>query len=245
MDTKKLPRHVAIIMDGNGRWAEARGLSRIEGHRAGAKPVRMITQTCRELKIKYLTLFAFSTENWERPRPEVEALMKLLNRFLKRELNEMLKNGIRLNTIGDLSRMPRTLRKLLYETMKKTAANKKMVLSLALSYGGRQDLLRAVKAVGRQFQAGMIRPEDLSEEVFSGFLYTAGLPDPDLLIRTSGEFRLSNFLLWQLAYTELYFTPTLWPDFNKEEFFDILKIYQKRERRFGRTRAQIAEAQRV
>jgi len=243
LDKKKLPRHVAIIMDGNGRWAEARGLSRIEGHRAGAKPVRAVTETCRELGIGYLTLFAFSAENWERPKAEVEALMKLLNRYLKRELNEMLKNGIRLNIIGDLSRMPRTLRKLIHEALEKTAGNKKMVLSLALSYGGRQDILQAVKTVGRECRAGSLRPEELSEEIFSNFLFTAGLPDPDLLIRTSGEFRLSNFLLWQLAYAEFYFTPTLWPDFKKEELINILKAFQQRERRFGRTKAQIAKTQ--
>ncbi|MBW1708581.1 MAG: isoprenyl transferase [Deltaproteobacteria bacterium] len=243
LDLQKLPRHVAVIMDGNGRWAEARGLSRIEGHRAGAKPVRTVTQTCRELGIENLTLFAFSSENWNRPRAEVEALMKLLNRYLKRELNEMLKNGIRLKTIGDLSRLSRPLQKLLHEAMKETANNNKMVLSLALNYGGRQDILQAVKAIGQACGTGRLKPEDLTEDVINNFLYTAGLPDPDLLIRTSGEYRFSNFLLWQIAYTEFYFTPTLWPDFSKEELIDILKDFQQRQRRFGKTGAQFASKQ--
>ena len=204
--------------------------------------MRVVTETSRELGIPFLTLFAFSAENWERPKAEVDALMRLLNRYLKRELNEMLKNGIRLTTIGDLSRLSRSLRKLLNEIMEKTARNKDMILSLALSYGGRQDIIQAVKAIGRECRAGTLKPEEVAEDVFSSFLNTAGLPDPDLLIRTSGEYRISNFLLWQLAYTEFYFTPTLWPDFRKEEYIQILKDFQRRERRFGKTKAQTASS---
>lgn len=239
LDKNRLPRHLAIIMDGSGRWAKARGLKRGEGHKAAAESVRAVTRACRELGIEALTLFAFSSENWGRPRLEVQLLMALFNRYLKSELNEMLENGIRLNTIGDLDRLPRATRKLFLETMEKTASNRDMVLNLALSYGGRQDVVEAAKAVARQCLSGEMRPEEVTEDLFNGFMSTADLPELDLLIRTSGEYRLSNFMLWQSAYTELFFTPTLFPDFREEELYRIVADYQKRERRFGKISEKI------
>jgi len=239
LDKNRLPRHLAIIMDGSGRWAKARGLKRGEGHKAAAESVRAVTRACRELGIEALTLFAFSSENWGRPRLEVQLLMGLFNRYLKSELNEMLENGIRLNTIGDLDRLPRATRKLFLETMEKTASNRDMVLNLALSYGGRQDVVEAAKAVARQCLSGEMRPEEVTEDLFNGFMSTADLPELDLLIRTSGEYRLSNFMLWQSAYTELFFTPTLFPDFREEELYRIVADYQKRERRFGKISEKI------
>ncbi|MBW2621517.1 MAG: isoprenyl transferase [Deltaproteobacteria bacterium] len=239
LDKNRLPRHLAIIMDGNGRWAQAKGLRRSEGHRAAADSVRSVTRASRELGIKALTLFAFSSENWGRPRLEVQLLMGLFNRYLKSELTEMLGNGIRLNAIGDLERLPRATRNLMRETMERTASNQDMVLTLAMSYGGRQDVVEAARAVARQCLAGELKPEDVTEDVFGGFVSTADLPDLDLLIRTGGEYRLSNFMLWQTAYTELYFTPTLFPDFRAEELFKIIADYQERERRFGKTSEQI------
>jgi undecaprenyl diphosphate synthase len=235
LDKNRLPRHLAIIMDGNGRWAQARGLRRTEGHKAAAESVRSVTRASRELGIKALTLFAFSSENWGRPRLEVQLLMGLFNRYLKSELNEMLGNGIRLNTIGDLERLPRATRNLVRDTMEKTASNQDMVFTLALSYGGRRDVVEAAKTIAQKCLAGELKPEDVTEDVFGGCVSTADLPDLDLLIRTSGEYRLSNFMLWQTAYTELYFTPTLFPDFRAEELFKIIADYQKRERRFGKT----------
>lgn len=239
LDKNRLPRHLAIIMDGSGRWAKARGLKRGEGHKAAAESVRAVTRACRELGIEALTLFAFSSENWGRPRLEVQLLMALFNRYLKSELNEMLENGIRLNTIGDLDRLPRATRKLFLETMEKTASNRDMVLNLALSYGGRQDVVEAARAVARQCLSGEMRPEEVTEDLFNGFMSTADLPELDLLIRTSGEYRLSNFMLWQSAYTELFFTPTLFPDFREEELYRIIADYQKRERRFGKISEKI------
>lgn len=239
LDKNRLPRHLAIIMDGSGRWAKARGLKRGEGHKAAAESVRAVTRACRELGIEALTLFTFSSENWGRPRLEVQLLMALFNRYLKSELNEMLENGIRLNTIGDLDRLPRATRKLFLETMEKTASNRDMVLNLALSYGGRQDVVEAARAVARQCLSGEMRPEEVTEDLFNGFMSTADLPELDLLIRTSGEYRLSNFMLWQSAYTELFFTPTLFPDFREEELYRIVADYQKRERRFGKISEKI------
>ncbi|MEE9515611.1 MAG: isoprenyl transferase [Candidatus Adiutricales bacterium] len=239
LDKNRLPRHLAIIMDGSGRWAKARGLKRGEGHKAAAESVRAVTRACRELGIEVLTLFTFSSENWGRPRLEVQLLMALFNRYLKSELNEMLENGIRLNTIGDLDRLPRATRKLFLETMEKTASNRDMVLNLALSYGGRQDVVEAARAVARQCLSGEMRPEEVTEDLFNGFMSTADLPELDLLIRTSGEYRLSNFMLWQSAYTELFFTPTLFPDFREEELYRIVADYQKRERRFGKISEKI------
>ena len=240
LDPRKLPKHVAIIMDGNGRWAKARSLNRIRGHEAGAESVREIVRTNRELGIAFLTLYAFSEENWKRPKYEIQALMTLLKRFLKSELQEMLENGIRFQAIGRIHKLPRDVQKALQKTAEKTAMNEDMVLTLALSYGGRQEICDTVQALGRKIEAGELTSQEITEELLSKTLYTSGMPDPDLLIRTSGEFRISNFLLWQLAYTEIYNTPTHWPDFRKEAFIKALEDYQKRERRFGATGDQVA-----
>jgi undecaprenyl diphosphate synthase len=236
---EKLPNHLAVIMDGNGRWAEQRSLDRVEGHRQGAESVRRIVRVSREIGISYLTLFAFSSENWSRPRLEVDALMILLKNYLETELQEMLDNDIRLMAIGDLIRLPKEVQTVLQETMKKTAQNKGMTLTLALSYGGRDDILQAVRRIMSHCGDGNLKPEEITEDLFSKYLWSHNLPDPDLLIRTSGEMRISNFFLWQLAYTEVYFTPTLWPDFTKEELIQALLSYQNRERRFGMTSEQI------
>ncbi len=233
IDPSKLPHHVAIIMDGNGRWAKRQGLDRIQGHKKGAESVKEVVRTAREIGIEYLTLYAFSEENWKRPRYEIEALMMLLKRYLKSELQEMLENGIRFNTIGNIHRLPQDVQKLLKETKERTSKNSDMVLTLALSYGGRQEICEAMRNIAKRVAAGDIDPSDIDVEVISGFLYTASLPDPDLLIRTSGEMRVSNFLLWQIAYTELYITPIMWPDFKKEQFIEAILEYQRRERRFG------------
>ena len=236
---EKLPRHLAIIMDGNGRWAEKRSLDRVEGHRRGAESVRAIVRASREIGVPYLTLFAFSSENWNRPRSEVDALMILLKNYLSSELQEMLDRQIRLLAVGELSRLPKEVQTTLYDTMKKTARGTGMTLTLALSYGGRDDILQAIRRLMLHCQDQSLTPPEITEELFSKFLWTANLPDPDLLIRTSGEMRISNFLLWQLAYAEIFFTPTLWPDFSKEEFIQALLSYQNRERRFGLTSEQI------
>jgi undecaprenyl diphosphate synthase len=233
MSKESLPKHVAIIMDGNGRWAEKHAFPRVRGHRKGAESVRTIVTLCRKLGIGYLTLYAFSEENWKRPPHEVNALMKLLGSFLKRELKEMKENGIRLNVIGRPEKLPATTRKVLQDTIRETSHGSKMVLTLALSYGGRQEILDAVRGLARKVQNGVMDPSDISEDQFSGSLYTSGMPDPDLLIRTSGEYRISNFLLWQISYSEIYITPTLWPDFGEAEFLNALSEYQKRDRRFG------------
>jgi undecaprenyl diphosphate synthase len=240
LDPRKLPKHVAVIMDGNGRWAKARSLGRIRGHEAGADSVREIVRASRELGIAFLTLYAFSEENWKRPKYEIQALMGLLKRFLKSELQEMLENGIRFQAIGRIHKLPNDVRKALQKTAEKTAMNRAMVLTLALSYGGRQEICDTVQELGRKIEAGELTSQEITEEVFSKTLYTSGMPDPDLLIRTSGEFRISNFLLWQLAYTEIYNTPTYWPDFRKEAYYEALEDYEKRERRFGATGDQVA-----
>lgn len=232
-DPNRLPRHVAIIMDGNGRWARKQGLSRVLGHQKGADTVREIVTASREMGIRWLTLYAFSEENWKRPDHEVRALMRLLNRFLRRELNEMQENGIRLRTIGRTFRLPPKTRDLLLETIEKTSSNRDMTLTLALSYGGRQEILDALVKIAGRVQRGEIDAAQISEQTISDALYTAGMPDPDLLIRTSGEYRISNFLLWQISYSEIYITPTLWPDFNKNEYLAAIQEYQRRERRFG------------
>jgi len=236
---EKLPRHIAIIMDGNGRWAARRSLDRVAGHQQGAEAVRAIVRASREMGIPYLTLFAFSSENWSRPRAEVEALMALLRNYLESELQEMLKNNIRLLAIGDLARLPKEVQATLHDTIKKTAQGTAMTLTLALSYGGRDDILQALRRLMAHCQNGHFSPGDINEDLFSKYLWTANLPDPDFLIRTSGEMRISNFFLWQLAYTEIYVTSTLWPDFNREEFIRALLSYQNRERRFGLTSEQI------
>jgi len=239
IDKDKLPTHIAIIMDGNGRWAKKKLLNRISGHMKGVDAVREVVTTCRELGIKILTLYAFSIENWRRPKEEVKALMGLLNDYLLKERGEMIKNNIRLSAIGRLEDLPPAVQATLQETMKMTKHCDGMTLNLALSYGGRSEILHAVQRVLSDFQKKTIKPEEIDQERFSQYLWTWGLPDPDLLIRTSGEFRISNFLLWQIAYTELYVTETLWPDFNREELLKAIADYQSRERRFGLTSEQL------
>lgn len=239
LGTHRLPRHVAVIMDGNGRWAQQRGLLRIKGHAAGVEAARTVVRLARNLGISYLTLFAFSEENWQRPALEIKAIMGLLRRYLHRELPEMQENQIAFRAIGNLQQLPAAVQRDLVQTTAATAAGAKMVLTLALSYGGRSEIVQAVQALAQEIQAGRLQPGDIDAALFSRYLYTAGMPDPDLLIRTSGEHRLSNFLLWQSAYTELYLIDTLWPDFREEEFLKALQSYQQRERRFGLTQEQI------
>ena len=233
LDTTKLPAHVAIIMDGNGRWAKKRLLNRINGHEKGSETVRTIVRTCRQIGISYLTLYAFSTENWQRPKTEVKALMALLKKFLQSERKEMVENNIRLRVIGQLDRLPTEVREALDQTMAATREQTGMNLILALSYGGRAEIVRMVREVAEKIKRGIIDPQAVNEGLVSDHLYTRDIPDPDLLIRTSGEMRISNFLLWQIAYTELFVTTTLWPDFSKEELLQILKDFQARVRRFG------------
>ena len=240
MNPDTLPEHVAIIMDGNGRWAKKRAFNRIRGHEEGAKSVREIVRTSREIGIRWLTLYAFSEENWKRPAYEVKALMALLKSYLKSELEEMLANSIRFRTIGRTTKLPEDVRKILHRTVEKTAGNKGMTLSLALSYGSRQEIVDAFQTLAVRIRAGEITPDDIDADRIGSVLYTADMPDPDLLIRTSGEYRVSNFLLWQIAYTEFYITSTLWPEFRKEEFLKAIEEFQKRERRFGATSDQIA-----
>jgi undecaprenyl diphosphate synthase len=235
IDPQNLPKHVAIIMDGNGRWAKKKAMNRIRGHEEGAGSVRNIVRASREIGIPWLTLYAFSEENWKRPKYEIEALMKLLNRFLKSELNEMLDNGIRFQAIGRIDKLPKYVQNRLQKTAEKTSENKDMVLTLALSYGSRQEVSDAIQKIAKRIESGDLTSEKITEQIISDSLYTGGMPDPDLLIRTSAEYRLSNFLLWQMAYTEFYFTPTLWPEFRKDEYLEAIEEYQKRERRFGAT----------
>lgn len=239
IDSDKLPRHIAIIMDGNGRWAQKHTIGRIRGHRKGAQTVRMAVRTCREIGVKYLTLFAFSTENWERPENEVKALMLLLEEYLTKEIDELKKQGIRLTTIGEIERLNPSVREKIVQAMENTATNDKMVLNIALSYGGQDEIIYALKRIIRDVQDDKIKADEINKEIFGNYLYTSGMPDPDLLIRTSGEYRISNFLLWQTAYTELYFTKVLWPDFTKDDLFKAIASYQRRERRFGLTSDQL------
>jgi len=233
IDPQRLPKHVAIIMDGNGRWAKKRALNRIRGHEEGAESVREIVRTSREIGISWLTLYAFSEENWKRPKHEVQALMRLLKRFLKSELGEMLENGIRFQTIGRTGKLPKDVQKQLSETAQKTSMNTDMVLTLALSYGGRQEIFDTICKISRGIESGAMTSREITEQLIAESLYTGGMPDPDLLIRTSGEYRISNFLLWQIAYAEIYITPILWPDFRKEEYLLAIQEFQNRERRFG------------
>lgn len=233
VDRSRLPRHVAIIMDGNGRWAKKRGLPRVMGHRAGIRSVRAVVEIARELGVEVVTLYAFSVENWKRSTQEVSTLMRLLNEYLKRELSNLLENEVRLGVLGEIERLPKQVQEHLNEVMEKTRGNRKMLLNLALNYGGRSEILHAVRQVAQAVKEGKMQPGDLTEKTFSRFLYTDGLPDPDLLIRTSGEQRISNFLLWQISYSELYLTPRLWPDFGKVDFIQAILDYQNRERRFG------------
>ena len=239
IDKEKLPRHIAIIMDGNGRWAKKQSLSRISGHIKGVKAVREVVTACRELGIKVLTLYAFSIENWRRPKDEVAALMELLKDYLLKEREEMIENNIRLCAIGRVEDLPSDVQDILRETIQKTQPCDGMILNLALSYGGRSEILHAVHGIISDLQKGKIRPEEINVQRFPQYLWTRGIPDPDLLIRTSGEFRISNFLLWQIAYTELYITETLWPDFDRQELVKAIADYQSRERRFGLTSEQL------
>jgi undecaprenyl diphosphate synthase len=230
IDPDRLPAHIAIIMDGNGRWARARSLPRVAGHRAGIAPVRVTVETCAQMGLKALTLYAFSVENWKRPRTEVDMLWKLLKLYLRSELPDMLRHDIRFTAIGRLDDLPGFVRSELDETLRATASNRGLQLNLAINYGGRAELVDAVKALVEQARSG---PVKIDEDAISARLYTAGMPDPDLLIRTSGEMRVSNFLLWQIAYAELYVTETLWPDFSRAELLRAILDYQKRDRRFG------------
>jgi undecaprenyl diphosphate synthase len=230
---KSIPRHVAIIMDGNGRWAQQRKLPRIEGHRAGAESVREIVRVCGELGIEYLTLYAFSIENWNRPKLEVKALMHLLEFYLKQEIPELNKNNVRLAAIGRLHALPETAQRQLTKSIDALGKNTGLTLVLALSYGGRAEIVDATREIAREIEAGRLDVSDIDEKVISQHLYTRGIPDPDLLVRTSGEMRISNFLLWQISYAEIYVTETLWPDFRRAELMKALEDYSKRHRRFG------------
>lgn len=238
-ELQNLPRHVAIIMDGNGRWAQQRMLQRIVGHQRGVETVRLIVEECSSLGIGYLTLYAFSSENWLRPQTEVKALMSLLKKYVAAETPRMLKNNIRFNVIGNRVELTADINKALDTALSKTAHCTGMTLTLALSYGGRQEIARAAVQIAREIADGKLREEDVDAELFGNYLYTLGIPDPDLLIRTSGEMRISNFLLWQTAYSEIYFTDVNWPDFTRKELHKALLDYQSRERRFGRTSDQL------
>jgi undecaprenyl diphosphate synthase len=229
----KLPQHIAVIMDGNGRWARERGLPRIEGHRRGSESVRACTTACIEAGVPYLTLYAFSKENWQRPADEVGALMILLDRFLVERTAEIMERNIRLLAIGHLQDLPDKARKRLEDTITKSANNTAMTLTLALSYGARTEIVDAARRIAREVKAGTLDPETVSEDTISSHLYTAGIPDPDLLVRTSGEMRISNFLLWQISYAEIVVTPKLWPDFTKEDLFAAMQEYARRNRRYG------------
>ncbi len=229
----KLPRHIAVIMDGNGRWARERGLPRIEGHRRGSESVRACTAACMEAGVPYLTLYAFSKENWQRPADEVGALMLLLDRFLAERTAEIMERNIRLLAIGHLADLPDKARKRLEDTIAKSANNTALTLTLALSYGARTEIVDAARAIAREAKAGTLDPETIGEDTIASHLYTAGVPDPDLLVRTSGEMRISNFLLWQISYAEIVVTPKLWPDFAKDDLFAAMQEYARRSRRYG------------
>ena len=237
--TNNLPKHLAIIMDGNGRWAKQKGLLRALGHENGTKSVRQTVEACAKLGIEHVTLYAFSTENWNRPQLEVNTLMQLLVRSLKNELKTLQDNNIRLNTIGNLDKLPKNIQKELNEVIEKTKANSHTILTLALSYSAREELLNVVKTISNKVKNNIISIDNIDESIINQHLYTHNLPDVDLLIRTSGEHRISNFLLWQIAYAELYFTDVLWPDFTDEHLYEAIISYQKRERRFGKTSEQI------
>lgn len=236
---EKLPSHIAIIMDGNGRWAKKRKLERIIGHQKGIESAKEIVRFCREVGIKVLTLYAFSIENWKRPKREIRALMNLLKKYLKIELEELLKNNIRLTTIGNVQDLSSSVFTVLREVIEKTEGGDGMILNLALSYGGRNEIIQAIRRIIKEVKQDGLKEEEITETAFSKYLFTNELPDPDLLIRTSGEMRLSNFLLWQMAYTEIYVTEILWPDFKREDMIRALVDYQNRERRFGLTSEQL------
>ncbi|MBG0858802.1 MAG: isoprenyl transferase [Bacteroidales bacterium] len=241
IDKDKLPVHIAIIMDGNGRWATQHGMDRIIGHQRGVESVRKIIEAAAELKIQYLTLYAFSTENWRRPDEEVTALMEIMVQSLNNETNTLLENNIRLTAIGDLGRLARGVRARLSETIRVTSKSTGLYLVVALSYSSRWEITEAARRLAADVCSGKVKPESVGETEFEKYMSTSGIPDPDLMIRTSGEIRISNFLLWQLAYTELYFTEKLWPDFGKEDFYSAIIDFQKRVRRFGKTSEQVLE----
>lgn len=239
LNRKKLPRHIAIIMDGNGRWAQKRGNQRIFGHKNAIAAVRDTVEAAAELGIEYLTLYAFSTENWKRPKIEIDALMALLVSTIHQETKTLMDNNIRLRSIGNTQSLPSSVQVQLKQAIDTTAGNTGLNLVLALSYGARWEILTSIKRITSDIQSGRLNPDDLDQQAFERYLDTDGIPDPELLIRTSGEYRISNFLLWQIAYTELYFTPTLWPDFRREHLYEAIESFQCRERRFGKTADQI------
>ncbi|RNB88138.1 isoprenyl transferase [Brevibacillus nitrificans] len=229
----KIPEHVAVIMDGNGRWANMRSLPRVAGHRAGMKTVKEVVKAADEIGVRYMTMYAFSTENWKRPRDEVDFLMKLPQEFLSTELDELIERDVRIRMLGSKDELPSHTLKALLEAEEKTHDNRGLQLNFALNYGGRDEIVKAFSVIAAQVKAGELDPQELDEEVISRYLYTSEIPDPDLLIRTSGEIRLSNFMLWQLAYTEMWFTDVLWPDFSREHFYQAIVEYQGRARRYG------------
>ncbi len=239
INPERIPRHVAIVMDGNGRWAKSKNKPRLFGHKAGAESVRDIVETACDYGVEVLTLYAFSSENWKRPEKEVSGLMSILQNFLGSELKKMLQNGIKLSCIGEMERLPKNVRDSLQESLRKTADNDRLTLNLALSYGSRDEITRAVQIIGAKCRSGELDPSSVNHEVIANHLYTADLPDPDLLIRTGGEERLSNFLLWQASYSEIYFTDVMWPEFRRDEFTKAIIDFQGRERRFGKTTAQV------
>ena len=239
IDKARLPRHIAIIMDGNGRWAKKQGLARMFGHKQGVETVHNITVAATKLGVEYLTLYTFSTENWNRPKEEVDALMTLLVDTIVKETPTLMDNNVRLQTIGDIDRLPEGAKKKFLACIEQTSHNTGLTMVLALSYSARWEITEAMRKAVQAAQAGIVRPEDVNEQMVSSLMTTAQIPDPDLLIRTSGEYRISNFLLWQLAYSELYFTDCLWPEFTEEEFYKAIVNYQKRERRFGKTGEQV------
>lgn len=234
LEKNRLPRHVAVIMDGNGRWAKQRGLPRIMGHQKGVDALKDLLRCCRDWGVPALTAYAFSTENWGRPLEEVEFLMTLFERVLRKELKEMMEENVRIRFVGNLEALPSSLQTEIARSMEETSNNTGIQFSVATNYGGRQEIIQACRMIASQVQQGKLDPDDIDEAIFERYLYTAGVPYPDLLIRTSGELRISNFLLWQLAYAEIYVTPTLWPDFDREQFHQALLSYQQRDRRFGK-----------
>lgn len=239
IDTDRLPRHIAVIMDGNGRWAKQQGKPRVFGHRNGVKSVREVTEAAAELGVEYLTLYAFSTENWGRPKYEVNALMTLLVNTIRNEIKTLMDNDVKLNAIGQLKDLPSKCYSELMEAIEKTKDNKRMTLTLALNYSAKWEIIEAVKSIASEVKNGDLEVENIDNQHFDNALSTAGFPDPELMIRTSGESRISNFLLWQLAYAELYFTPIFWPDFHREHFYEAILNFQNRERRFGKTGEQV------
>ena len=245
LDLQRLPRHIAIIMDGNGRWAKEKGQDRLYGHHEGVESVRTIVEACAELGIGYLTLYAFSTENWDRPVYEVNGIMELLVNTIRKEVNTLTKNNIRLHVIGDMNMLPATAQREMEEAISITSANTGLNLVMALSYSARWEIVNAARKVAEDVQAGKLKPTDVTQDVWQQYLCTAALPDPELMIRTSGECRISNFLLYQLAYAELYFTDTRWPDFRKENLYEAILNYQTRERRFGKTSEQIQQNEEI